>query len=43
MTGGREELREREDGMEKGEGGILCNMVENTKERKTHAFVIFVP
>lgn len=42
MTGWREELREREEGIEKREGGILCNRVENTKERQTHAFVIFV-
>lgn len=42
MTGRREELRESEEGIEKREGGILCNGVENTKERQTHAFVIFV-
>lgn len=42
MTGRREELRESEEGIEKREGGILCNGVENTKERRTHAFVIFV-
>lgn len=43
MTGRREELRDRKEGIEKREGGILCNGVENTKERQTHAFVIFVP
>lgn len=42
MTLRREELRQREDGIEKREGGILCNGVENTKDRQTHAFVIFV-
>lgn len=31
-----------QDGIKKREGGILCNGVENTKDRQTHAFVIFV-
>lgn len=35
MTGG-------EGGAEGEGGGILCNRVESTKERRTHAFVIFV-
>lgn len=41
LTNDREEGRS-EEGIEKREGGILCNGVENTKERQAHAFVIFV-
>lgn len=43
MTGRREEQRERaRKGLRRGKDGILCNGVENTKERRTHVFVIFV-
>lgn len=45
LTNDREEggaEGESEEGIEEREGRILCNGVENTKERQTHAFVIFV-